>query len=208
LDSNSQCKTDALASKFARNGTWQVPTFPTLVHLGFVTPQEDLGADWRLRYVPQNLQAIWRQGRNGQLERYGSDDFALRDEVVKRSVSVVGKMNLAGVSIVAGTDTAAPNVFPGFSLHEDLEYMVKAGMTPLQALQAATTKPAEFLGRSAEQGTIDAGKRADLVLLDADPLADIRNTQKIRAVIVNGKLLDRGELDRVLAGVERYAAMH
>src|SRR3974390_195792 len=208
LDSNSQCKTDALASKFARNGTWQVPTFPTLVHLGFVTPQEDLGADWRLRYVPQNLQAIWRQGRNGQLERYGSDDFALRDEVVKRSVSVVGKMNLAGVSIVAGTDTAAPNVFPGFSLHEDLEYMVKAGMTPLQALQAATTKPAEFLGRRAEQGTIDAGKRADLVLLDADPLADIRNTQKIRAVIVNGKLLDRGELDRVLAGVERYAAMH
>jgi imidazolonepropionase-like amidohydrolase len=109
---------------------------------------------------------------------------------------------------MAGTDAAAPNVFPGFSLHEDLAYLVEAGFTPLQALQAATTKPAEFLGRNETQGTIQAGKRADLVLLDANPLADIHNTQKIRAVIVNGRLLERADLDALLAEVEQFAGSH
>ena len=208
LDSTSQARTATLIAKFVKNRTWQVPTFPTLVHVGFVTPQTDLGEDSRLRYVPRNVQAIWRQGRKEQLEGYTAEDFALRDEIVRRSVEIVGKMNAAGVPILAGTDIAAPNVFPGFSLHEDLEYMVKAGMTPMQALQAATTRPAEFLGRSAEQGSVQPGRRADLVLLDADPLADIRNAQRIRAVIVNGTLLNRVELDRMLAGVERFAATH
>ncbi|HTP67615.1 MAG TPA: amidohydrolase family protein [Dongiaceae bacterium] len=208
LGSISPSRTDNLIAKFAQNRTWQVPTFPMLVHLGYVTPKTDLGADWRLRYVPQSVQAIWRQGRREQLEGYESEDFTEREEIVRQSIAVAGKMSAAGVPIMAGTDIAAPNVFPGFSLHEDLEYMVKAGLTSMQALQAATTKPAEFLGLSTEQGTIEAGKRADLVLLDADPLADIRNTEKIRAVIVNGRLLDRRELDRMLAGVEGYAAKH
>jgi imidazolonepropionase-like amidohydrolase len=206
LDSGSPTKTQTLIAAFVKNRTRQVPTFPTLVHVGLLTPQTDRGEDSLLRYVPANLQAIWQQGRKEQLEGYTADDFALRKELVGRSIEMVGKMNTAGVSILAGTDTTAPNVFPGFSLHEDLEYLVKAGLTPSEALQAATSRPAEFLGRSREQGAVQAGKRADLVLLDADPLADIRNTQKIRAVIVNGRLLDRAELDRMLAGVERFAA--
>jgi imidazolonepropionase-like amidohydrolase len=78
----------------------------------------------------------------------------------------------------------------------------------LQALQAATTKPAEFLHRSAEQGTIETGKRADLVLLDANPLDDIHNTQKIHAVILNGKLFDRADLDVLLTEAEQYASSH
>jgi imidazolonepropionase-like amidohydrolase len=81
-------------------------------------------------------------------------------------------------------------------------------LTPMQALQAATSKPAEFLGRSAEQGTITVGKRADLVLLAADPLEDVGNTEAIRAVVLNGKLLERSDLDALLAGVERYATTH
>ena len=89
-----------------------------------------------------------------------------------------------------------------------MAYLVEAGLTPMQALQAATVRPAEFLGRRAEQGTIEAGKRADLVLLDANPLDDIRNTQKIDAVVVNGTLLDRAELDTLRAGAENFAAAH
>ena len=208
LDSASNQKTAALLAAFAKNRTWQVPTFPTLVHIGFLTPRTDLAGDWRMKYVPGDVQKSWQSGRREQLEGYSAEDFALRETIVQRCMEVVGKMNSAGVPLMAGTDTAAPNVIPGFSLHEDLEYLVRSGLTPMQALQAATIKPAEFLGRSSEQGSIEVGKRADLVLLDASPLADIRNTEKIRAVILNGKLLDRNELDKLLASVEQFAATH
>jgi len=206
LESVSNEKAAALLAAFARNRTWQVPTFPTLVHIGFLTPRTDLAGDWRMKYVPGDVQTNWRTGRKEQLEGYSTEDFALRETVVKRYMEIVGKMNAAGVPLMAGSDTAAPNVVPGFSLHEELEYMVRSGLTPMQALQAATIKPAEFLGRSVGQGSIEVGKRADLVLLDANPLADIRNTEKIRVVIVNGKLLGRNELDKLLASVERFAA--
>ncbi len=109
---------------------------------------------------------------------------------------------------MAGTDATAPNVFPGFGLHEDLYFMVMAGLTPMQALQAATSVPAQFLGRASQQGGIAVGQRADLVLLDGNPLEDIRNTEKIQAVILNGKLLDRRELDKLLLDAERFAVAH
>ena len=109
---------------------------------------------------------------------------------------------------MAGTDTTAPFVFPGSSLHEELGLLVRAGLTPMQALQAATKLPAEFLGRLQTQGTIELGKSADLLLLDANPLDDIQNTQKIRAVILRGKLLDRNSLDELLAKEENFAKTH
>jgi len=208
LDSLSAQKTAVLLATFAKNRTWNVPTFPTLVHIGFVTPQTDLARDPRMKYVPGAVQANWQNATREQLEGYSSEDFILRDAIIQHSMEAVGRMNVSGIPLMAGTDTAAPNVIPGFSLHEELEYLVRSGLTPMQALQAATLKPAEFLGRSAEQGTIQTGKRADLVLLDANPLEDIRNTQSIRAVVVKGTLLDRGELDKLLTSVERFAAKH
>lgn len=109
---------------------------------------------------------------------------------------------------MAGTDTSAPNVYPGFSLHEELALLVRAGLTPMEALQTATSRPAEFLGKKKEQGMIARGMKADLVLLDANPLERIENTQKIRAVIINGRLLDRAALDAMLEKVERNSASH
>src|SRR6266478_2448816 len=199
LDSYSPAKADSLFRAFVANRTWQVPTFPIMVHLGFVTPKTDLSQNPRMRYVPHNVRKIWQQGIRSQLENYSESDFLLREEIVKRSLEIVGKMQSAGVRIMAGTDLAAPNVFPGSSLHEDLAFLVQAGLTPLQALQAATKNPAEFLGKLQSQGAIEPGKLADLVLLDANPLDDIRNTQKIRAVILRGKLLDRTFLDNLLS---------
>jgi imidazolonepropionase-like amidohydrolase len=112
-------------------------------------------------------------------------------------------MHRAGVSFLAGTDVTNPYVFPGFSLHDELALLVEEGkFTPLEALQAATRNPARFLGLEQELGTVEKGKVADLALLDADPLQDVKNTQKIAAVIVGGKLLDRAALDRMLAEVE------
>jgi len=125
---------------------------------------------------------------------------------VKRYLELLGKMQSAGVRILAGTDLAAANVFPGSSLHEDLAFLIQAGLTPMQALQAATKNPAEFLGKLQAQGTIEPGKTADLVLLDANPLDDIHNTQKIRAVFLRGKFLDRNALDAMLNRVAQFAA--
>jgi imidazolonepropionase-like amidohydrolase len=206
LDSRSPEKTEELIREFVRNRTWQVPTFPTLAHLGFLTPETDLGNDARLKYVPAKMREIWEQGRKSQLENRTAADFHLRSEIVSRSLEIVGKMNTADVPIMAGTDAPAPNVLPGFALHEDLLFLVQAGLTPMQALQAATLNPAKFLGRSDEQGSIAPGKRADLVLLDANPQEDIRNTQKIRAVVLNGRVLERSELDTLLARAQRFAA--
>jgi imidazolonepropionase-like amidohydrolase len=115
-------------------------------------------------------------------------------------------MQQGGVKILAGTDTAAPFVYPGFSLHDELALLVDAGLTPMQALQAATSRASEFMGKSATQGTIEKGKIADLVLLNADPLADIHNSSRIAAVLVRGKLLDRSALDALLSSAEQFAA--
>src|SRR5204862_551802 len=110
-----------------------------------------------------------------------------------------GMMHRSGVEFLAGTDTPNPFCFPGFSLHDELALLVQAGLSPMEALKAATINSARFFGMEKSLGTIEPGKLADLVLLDANPLQDIRNTQKIDAVVVNGRLLDRKELDKLLA---------
>jgi imidazolonepropionase-like amidohydrolase len=112
-------------------------------------------------------------------------------------------LHKAGVPFLAGTDTpAGVHIFPGYSLHEELERFVAAGFTPLEALQTATINPARFFGIEDQAGTVEKGKFADLVLLSANPLEDIANTQKIAAVIVNGQYFRRADLDKMLGRVE------
>jgi imidazolonepropionase-like amidohydrolase len=131
------------------------------------------------------------------------DPLRLRQKYFDRDLKMVGAMHHAGVPFLAGTD-AAPGVYimPGFSLHDELANFVEAGFTPMEALQTATSNTAKFLGKEAELGSIETGKIADLVLLSANPLEDIRNTQKIKAVIANGRLFDRAALDQMLRDVE------
>ncbi len=206
LDTYSEEKAQRLYAKFLANHTWQVPTLPLLIDLAYLTPSTDRANDPNLIYIPQNLRQIWKQGRAQSLAFKTQADFDLRARLVQASLKAVREMHALGVPIMAGTDSTAPNVFPGFSLHESIADLVEAGFTPMEALQAATSKPAEFLHLSSEEGTIAAGQRADLVLLDANPLDDIHNTTKIRAVILKGKLLDRAALDALLAHAAQYAA--
>lgn len=118
---------------------------------------------------------------------------------------MVGEMNRAGVKLLAGTDTAYGYPVAGFALHDELALLVQAGLSPMEALQTATINAAEFLGREKELGTIEKGKLADLILLDADPLANISDVKKINAVISNGRLFDRKALDQMLTEIEAAA---
>jgi imidazolonepropionase-like amidohydrolase len=108
-------------------------------------------------------------------------------------------MHRARVPILAGSDSGNPYVYPGYALHEELALLVSAGLTPLEALEAATLSPARYFNLEPTHGTIAPGKVADLVLLAADPLQSIDNTRRIVAVMHDGEWLDRGELDRMLA---------
>jgi imidazolonepropionase-like amidohydrolase len=206
LNSYSPEKAQKLYAKLLANHTWQVPTLPLLIELAFLTPATDRAGDPNLKYIPQNLKKIWKQGRAESLANKTPGDFLLRAKLVEASLKAVGDMHAAGIPIMAGTDSTAPNLVPGFALHDSIADLVQAGLTPMQALQAATSKPAEFLNRSNEQGTIAPGQRADLVLLDANPLADIHNTGKIHAVILKGKFLDRAALDALLNKAAQFAA--
>ena len=130
--------------------------------------------------------------------------LAERKALLREFQAVVGMMNRNGVSILAGTDLAAEYIYPGFSLHDELGMLVESGLSPVEAVQAATRNAARLFPKL-EAGTIGVGKRADLVLLDANPLEDIRNTQRIRAVILRGRLLDRNDLDQLLNHAARLA---
>ncbi|MDD4108433.1 MAG: amidohydrolase family protein, partial [Prolixibacteraceae bacterium] len=109
-----------------------------------------------------------------------------------------------GINIMAGTDMPLALLTPGFSLHEELALLVKYGLTPMQAIEAATLKPAEYYGLEDQQGSIAEGMMADLVVLDANPLEDITNTLKINAVMRNGFLHTRDDLDDILSQLEQY----
>ena len=110
----------------------------------------------------------------------------------------------SGVAIMVGTDFGGAYIFPGYSVHKEMEMLVEAGLTPLKALQAATMNPACYLGRTDSLGTVEAGKLADLVILSANPLEDIRNTTNIEAVILDGRLLMRDQLDMLLAAARTH----
>jgi imidazolonepropionase-like amidohydrolase len=148
---------------------------------------------------------LWNPKDDFRFKTMTQEDFALQRKMFKRNLELVGAMHRAGVEFLAGTDVLNPYCFPGFSLHDELELLVNAGLSPMAALQTATRNPARYLDQEKDFGTVAQGKLADLVLLEADPLKDIQNTRKIASVIVAGKLLTRETLDKLLADIEAEA---
>ncbi|HMI85411.1 MAG TPA: amidohydrolase family protein [Polyangiaceae bacterium] len=139
-----------------------------------------------LAKVPRELRGMFEGAR--------PEDVAERAALFDRYVAFVGELHKRGVPVVAGTDISVP----GHSLHRELELYVQAGFTPMEAIQAATIVPARVMHLDKEVGTIEAGKRADLVVLGGDPLADIHNIRKIDTVIARGKTYDPGTLWRLI----------
>jgi imidazolonepropionase-like amidohydrolase len=193
----------ALFSRFVTNGTWQVPTLVELRRNALgddsTNPGQNSPEDEPLwAYLPEPLRDWWSKNRSAATPSGGQELFA-------SELSLTEKMHKSGVLFLAGTDTPNPSILPGFALHDELKLLVSAGFSPMEALQTATLNPARYLGKEKDLGTIETGKLADLVLLDANPLDDISNTRKIRAVIVDGRYLNRETLDAMLASVQAAA---
>lgn len=196
-------KAHRLYKQLVRNNTWSCPTIVIYRPLRFGSDSV-LMLDTLLQYIPKSVRQAWHETFTQRIMQNVPDSAAreIRDEM---RMFIVGDMYRAGVHILAGTDMPNPYTLPGFSMHEELELLVKSGLSPLEALRAATINPAKFLGKEKEFGTIEKGKLADLVLLNGNPLEDIRNTKKIEAVIVNGMLLHRGDLDALLYKAKQFA---
>ncbi len=197
----------ALAEKwfaiFKKNQTWQCPTL-IMRHNYALLNDNSFTSDPRLKYVKPSWKEGWLS-MTKEAQTWSADEARKRKETIRKEDAIVGEMRKAGVGILAGTDDANPYVLPGFSLHDELALLVKAGLTPMEALQAATYNPAKFLGLLNSLGTVERGKLADLVLLEANPIENISNTKKIAAVIRNGNYLGRESLDKILAEVEAAA---
>jgi imidazolonepropionase-like amidohydrolase len=190
----------SLYARFVRNGTWQCPTLTVMRPLSR-SDGPQFANDDRLRYMTRSVRSSWDLQAKAQSAESRKDAEASWREYPK----LVGGMCRAGIGILAGTDVLNPYVYPGFSLHDELALLVEAGLPPMAALQAATSNAARFMGQLDRRGTIETGKVADLVLLDKNPLSDIRNTRSIQAIVLNGKLMPRSTLDAMLVEAEALA---
>jgi len=204
LETFSPEKAESLFARFKKNKTFHCPTF-TVLRSGAFLDDTNLTRDSRLKYMPLRIRAMWDPKNDFRFKERTAEDFALAKKIFQKQLEIAGRMHRAGVPLLAGTDVLNPYCFPGFSLHDELGLLVQAGLTPMEALQTATRNPAEYLGALDSLGTVENGKIADLVLLDANPLEDIGNTKKIAAVVVGGKLLDKTRLEEMLAQVEKIA---
>ena len=195
-----------LAALFATNHTWQVPTLVSGNVLAYVN-DENFAKDLRLVYIPAAERDAWSPANNMFVRFSPPEYWVQRRAGFQKGLAVVGELHRAGVPFLAGTDSGGLSyIYYGFSLHDELAFLVRAGFTPMEALQAATLKAAQFLGLADQIGTITPGKQADLVMLEANPLDDIKNTQSIRAVVVRGRYLDRAALDGLLTQAKSAAA--
>ena len=194
-------KAAALWRIFQKNGTWVTPTlFSIWVNAHRLEESPD---DPQLAYVPASLRKEWAPAKNPTQD--DRDTAAWWQRQFANDRKLTSEMHGAGIRLLAGSDSLDRYDFVGTSLHRELQMLVSAGLTPLEAIQTATLNPAEFLA-SVNSGKIAAGYRADMVLLDGDPTKEIRNTEKIAAVFLLGKFLGRAELDAMLSKAGSAAA--
>ncbi|HEU5053897.1 MAG TPA: amidohydrolase family protein [Hanamia sp.] len=203
LNSFDDTKAANLFRLFAANQTYQCPTLTFTRTFFDADFDKGLADDPRLVYIPSENREKWKKEISQM-----PDSIPWGKAFFLKLMAIVNEMNQLHVPLLAGTDAGLgnPYTFAGFSLHAELASLVQAGLTPLEALQTATINPARFLNKENELGTIEKGKVADLVLLDANPLEDIHNTTQINAVVANGSYFSRADLDSLLEEAKIKAA--
>lgn len=201
----AQCS--ELHRRMADAGTAFVPTHTTR-KLDAYAADEAFRTDPRLRYIPGPLRRLWLGDADNMVRRAGGPDAEGQRTYMafyRFGIEQTGIAHRAGVTVLAGTDAPDSFVFPGTAIHDELDHLVEAGLSPLEALQSATLLPARFLGLDGEAGVLQPGARADLVLLGHNPLQDIGAVRAIETVVLAGAVYDREDLDAMLSGVERAA---
>ena len=191
-----------------RNGTWLTGTLSLDERLLEETLHpESLKARPELRFLTPLVYAMVTE-HNPYVAQAKPQRVDYLRSIVDFNRDLIQAFAAADIPVLAGTDTPVPGMVPGFALHDEMEAMVRYGLSKKQVLEGATRLPAEWLGVAGDRGVVATGKRADLLLLDADPMEDVANTRRIAAVLVGGRLLTRSELDQQMEALDkRYAKM-
>lgn len=199
IENYDEAVADKVLAVLAKNETWQVPTLALstgMTEQPFSRPafQESF------QYLPDTLEQNWRAGAE-RVSKVELSDFNKAHSAWM--FNMVGKVHEAGIDIMAGTDCPIFFLTPGRSLHEELSVLVKAGLSPLDAIKSATLNPATYFGMENELGSIKENMWADLLILNANPLEDINNSLSIETVIREGKVYDRNALDNMLKKLDQ-----
>ena len=202
LDTYDEQKCRALATELAGTGMWQVPTLIRIKTMDYGDDPAFSGAS-ALRYVPVDDRRSWQEIGKTFTAKIAPSARATLRALFARQMRLMKLFDEAGVKMLAGTDFGGQWIVPGIALHQEFDLLAEAGIPPLHILQMATLNGARFLGREAVMGTVEVGRNADLVLLDADPLVSARNLHRIDAVVRDGLYLSRVTLD----GIERDAVI-
>jgi len=185
-------------------GTWICPTLTVLHGIGNSNDSTLLN-DPRMQYMGRGIRNGWDYKKNSRFRYWTPAMFKAFQQDFDYKLRIVKYLKDAGIPLLAGTDFPNPFCYPGFSLHEELQWMVKAGLTPAEALQTATINPARYFGIEQQTGSVSEGRTASLIILEANPLLDIANTQKIETVILRGKVLGRPALQALLDRAKKIA---
>lgn len=187
-----------LAAATVAAGTWNVPTESLFEHSVSEVTVAELSSRAEMRYMPESTVQQWVRAKQS-IENDRDFDPEVARQAIRLRRMLIKALHDAGAGLLLGSD--APQVFnvPGFAVHHELAFLVEAGLTPYEALATGTTAVAEYLGSNT--GMVTVGRDADLILLDADPLADIRNTRRIHGVMLRGSWFSAAALDKRL---EKY----
>lgn len=191
--------------RIAKNGTAVIPTLTIGRTLAYLDTDHHEDDDY-LKYIGKGLQKTYE----GRVIRAANDDakaIETRHMQYEKSTTLMPLLLRAGVHIIAGTDAGYLNsfVYPGIALHQELQIFVESGLTPLQALQSAILEGPAYFGKSNDYGSLEAGRKADVLLLNSNPLSNIKATQDISGVVTKGKFFDREALDSLLTMVAEKA---
>jgi Amidohydrolase family len=198
LDTFDPAKADALIDSFREGNVWQTPTL-MIYRIASLARDGKLPGDARIEYARRDYLKAWP--REALEMPFAGIDAGSARRMLAVYKDLVRRMHQRGVRILAGTDAPYAYCIPGFALHEELTLLVEAGLSPAEALRTATWNPAEFMRATGDYGSIEAGKVADLLVLDANPLIAIANTTRIHAVVRRGRPLDSAALRSMLEGV-------